>query len=63
MGREQSVPCGLPSSGREGACGDIPDPYGVYVTGGAGDEREYKEDDACHLRDVTDGHEWCVAGG
>ena len=55
--------CGLPSSGREGACGDIPDPYGVYVTGGAGDEREYKEDDACHLRDVTDGHEWCVAGG
>ncbi len=33
------------------------------MTGGAGDEREYKEDDACHLRDVTDGHEWCVAGG
>ncbi|SOQ79448.1 hypothetical protein AT4157R_810008 [Escherichia coli] len=33
----------------------------MYVTGGAGDEREYKEDDACHLRDVTDGHEWCVA--
>ena len=46
----------IPSSGREGACRDISDPYGVYVTGGAGDEREYKEDDACHLRDVTDGH-------